>query len=245
MSRPNHAPAGWRCGVKSHTGPFSVSTRFAEAPWVEDRTSFAREYPNGDWLVAYSDGTHSTHEVARQDALSKAAEALLPLARARINQMSGSDQQQFNQQMAKNPNWLRDRVSDELRSRNLATDQFTQQFNRSYGPVWREAVLVDAAPKRIEQIARSLVQGINVHVSHQRTTWFSFIGLGLLIFGTYIFLNMATKGYYAWMLRTALLVGAGRDGLGDTEICVAIPAETSGPWIKRNLFLVPASNWFI
>jgi hypothetical protein len=199
--------------VETPEGPFSVSTRFAEAPWVVDRTSFAREYAKGDWLVAYSDGTHTTHEDARKDALTTAAESLLPLARTRINHLSGSDQQQFKQQMAKDPNWLRDRVADELRSRNLVTDQFTQQFDRSYGPVWREAVLVDAAPKRIEQIARSLVQGINVRVAHQKTTWFSFIALAGLIFGTYLFLNMATKGYYAWMLRAALLVGLAVLGL--------------------------------
>lgn len=193
--------------VESPDGPFSVSTRFAETPWVTDRTSFAREYANGDWLVAYSDGTHSTHIEARWDALTTAAEVLLPLARAKIIQMSGSDQHQFNQQMAKDPNWLRGRVADELRSRNLATDQFTQQFDRPYGPVWREAVLVNASPEGVEQIARSLVQGVNVRVTHQRNTWFSYIALALLVVGTYLFLNMATKGYYAWALRGALLIG--------------------------------------
>lgn len=193
--------------VTGDDSPFSLSTRFIEAPWLVDRTSFTHDYANGDWLIAYSDGTHSTHEEARQDALSIAAESVLPLARGRINQMSGSDQNRFHQQMAKNPNWLRDRVADELRTRNMATDQFTQQFVRPYGSVWREAVLVDAAPQRIEQIARSLVQGINVQVTHQRTTWFSYIALVVLVIGTYLFLNMATKGYYAWSLRAALIIG--------------------------------------
>ncbi len=188
-------------------GPFYAIARFVDAPWLENRSAFAKNFPNGDWLVGYSDGTHATHADAQWDALTTASEALLPLARARINHMSGSDQHQFNQQMAKNPNWLRDRVADELRSRNMVTDQFTQQFDRSYGPVWREAILVDASPNRVEEIARSLVKGINVRVSHQKTTWFSYIALAALVIGTYLFLNMATKGYYAWSLRAALVIG--------------------------------------
>lgn len=198
--------------VQTPSGPFSISTRFADTPWLIDRTGFARQYANGDWLVAYSDGTHSTHEGAREDALNAATDVLLPLAQARISQLRGSDQHRFAQEMAKDPDWLRNRVADELVSRNLVTDRFAQRFDRPYGTVWREAVLVDAAPTRVEAIARSLVQGVDAKVTHQRYTWFSFIALAGLIFGTYLFLNMAMKGYYAWMLRLAALGGIAAAG---------------------------------
>lgn len=198
--------------VQAPSGPFSISTRFADTPWLIDRTGFARQYANGDWLVAYSDGTHTTHEGAREDALHAATEVLLPLARARVSQLPASDQNRFAQQMDKDPNWLRSRVSDELVSRNLVTDRFAQRFDRSYGTVWREAVLIDAAPTRVEEIARSLVQGVDAKVTYHRNTWFSFIALAGLIFGTYLFLNMATKGYYAWMLRLAALGGVAAAG---------------------------------
>lgn len=193
--------------VQAPSGPFSVSTRFNDAPWVVDRTGFTRQYANNDWLVAYSDGTHTTHEDARQDALHAATSILLPLAQARISQLPASDQHRFAQQMEKDPNWLRNRVADELVSRNLVTDRFAQRFDRPYGTVWREAVLVDASPSQVDAIARSLVRGVNVQVTHQRKTWFSFIALAGLIFGTYLFLNMATKGYYTWALRFAALAG--------------------------------------
>ncbi|MEZ6193077.1 MAG: hypothetical protein R3C45_17530 [Phycisphaerales bacterium] len=198
--------------VQSPDGPFSISTRFADTPWLTDRTGFVRQYANGDWLVAYSDGTDSTHEGAREDALHAATDVLLPLAQSRISQLPASDQHRFAQQMAKDPSWLRDRVSNELVSRNLVTDRFAQRFDRSYGTVWREAVLVNASPTRVEEIARSLVQGVDAKVSYQRNTWFSFFALAGLIFGTYLFLNMATKGYYAWMLRLAALGGVAAAG---------------------------------
>ena len=103
-------------------------------------------------------------------------------------------------------------------SRNLLTDRFTQSFDRPYGTVWREAVLVDASPKRVEEIARSLVQGVQSRVVHSRTTWLSFFGLGGLVFGTYLFLNMATKGYYTWALRLAALGGLGAAGFLVTHL---------------------------
>ncbi len=188
--------------------PFSVSTRFADTPWVEDRSAFAENFDNGDWLVAYSHGDHTTNEEARQDALVAATESLLPLAKARINLLSASDQHHYEQQMAKNPNWLRERVADELVSRNRVSDRFTQSFARPYGAtIWREAILIDASPKRVEAIASSLVQGINSRVTHERSAFFSFVLLAGLVFGTYLFLNMATKGYYAWSLRFAAVGG--------------------------------------
>lgn len=208
----------WRTQAESRTGAlalrvetaeesFSVSARFADAPWVENRTGFAHSYPNGDWLVGYSGGTHTSHDEARHDAILAASDAILPLAQARINRLSASDQHRFAQQMQKNPNWLRDKVADELVSRNLATDRFAQRFDRPYGTVWREAVLVNASPHRVEEIARSLVQGLDKQVTHQRLTWFSYFAMFGVVFGTYLFLNMATKGYYAWPLRTAMALG--------------------------------------
>ncbi len=193
--------------VETPDGPFSVSTRFADSPWVENRNAFATSYSKGNWLVGYSDGTHTTHEEAKQDAIWAATDVLLPLAKARISQLSASDQHHFAQQMQKDANWLRNRVADELVSRNMLTDRFAQRFDRPYGTVWREAVLIDASPKRVEAIARSLVQGVDAKVTHKRNTFLSFLALGGLVFGTYLFLNMATKGYYAWALRFAAVGG--------------------------------------
>ena len=193
--------------VQGPKGGFSTSTKFVGAPWIVDRAGFDKRYPGGDWLVAYSSTDHTQHQQAKEDALMSATDALLPMARARISRMSESDQHRFNQMMAKDPDWLRTRVADELVSRNHVADRFAQRFDRPYGSVWREAVLVDANQGHVEDIARSLVKSLDSRVTQMRSTTFSFVGLGGLIFGTYLFLNLATKGYYTWMLRFAALVG--------------------------------------
>jgi uncharacterized membrane protein len=206
-SQTDAATGGIALRVHTPDGPFSVSTRFDQNTWVLDRAGFSKRFPKGDWLVAFSDGTHTTHDQARQDAIDLAAAALLPMAQARIGQMSASDQQHFKQKLQKDPDWLLGRIADELVSQDLIKDRFTQSFDRPYGTVWREAILVDAAPKRVEAIARSLVRGVDKQVAHQRTTWFSFAALAGLVFGTYLFLNMATKGYYVWALRLVAVAG--------------------------------------
>ncbi len=193
--------------VKTPDGPFSVSTRFNEAPWVEDRNAFAAKYSKGDWLVGYSDGTHTTQEQAKRDAILAATETLLPLAKARISQLPASDQHHFTKQMQEDPDWLRDRIADELVAGNMLADRFAQRFDRPYGTVWREAVLIDASPKRIEEIARSLVQGVDSRVASKRGALLSYIAMFGLVLGTYVFLNMATKGYYAGALRFVAVVG--------------------------------------
>ncbi len=195
--------------VKTSDEAFSVSTRFADKPWLVDRSGFTHDFNNNPWLVAYSDSTHTQQSDAYWDAVHKAADAVLPMAEARISQLSGADQQRFHGYLAKDSNWLRDRVADELVSRNLVTDQFTQQFDKPAYTVWREAVLVNATPQQIEEIARTLVQGINVQVQHKRNVIFSYMALGVLILGTYLFLNVATKGYYTWSLRLALIISLG------------------------------------
>jgi hypothetical protein len=102
---------------------------------------------------------------------------------------------------------LRQRIADELTARQTFTDQFTQRFDRPYGTVWREALLMEVNPSLIDSITHTInTQQVNQN-RHQRTTWFSLIALAGLIFGTYLFLNAATRGYYAWSLRLVLLLG--------------------------------------
>ena len=193
--------------VDTPDSDFSVKQPFEQVPWIDDPTRFAKDFKSGHWLIAYSDGTHTSHGEARQAAINTAAALLVDQAEARVAQMSPSEVHRFEQKRAGDPDWLRDRIADELESRNHLTDQFTQRFDRSYGTVWREAVLIDDDPGMMDRITDALVGSLDAQVTHQRNTWFRFIALAGLIFGTYLFLNMATKGYYAWMLRLAAVAG--------------------------------------
>jgi len=208
----------WRQQAESGTGKLVADVRgpvsstrfsvpFVQAPWVDDPAGFARNYQGGHWLVAYSPGVYPSQAEARREALKSAATSLLHQAEALISGMSVEHQHRYERKRASDPDWLLNRVTDELVSRNHATDFFSQRFDRPYGPVWREAVLIDAEPGMVESIARALVGSLRAQSTAQTTTLLSMVVLSVLIVGLYLFLNLATKGYYTWMLRLAAVIG--------------------------------------
>lgn len=188
---------------------FSRNMRFDQKPWVADPSRFASQYPGGHWLIAYSDMSNTQQVFAHNDAIRAAAESLLPKAEAYVSRLSPGQQHLYEQKKAADPDWLRKRIADELVSRNHQTDSFVQRYDRPNYTVWREALLIDAGPGVVENITAAMVNSLSARQADQRNTWFSFIALAGLIFGTYLFLNMATKGYYAWMLRLAAVAGVG------------------------------------
>ncbi len=208
----------WRQQAESGTGKLVADVRgpvsstrfsvpFVQAPWVDDPAGFARTYQGGHWLVAYSPGVFPSQVEARREALKAAASSLIPQAEALISGMSVEHQHRYEKKRASDPEWLLNRVTDELASRNHATDFFSQRFDRPYGSVWREAVLIDAEPGMIESIARALIGSLQEQSMAQMTSLLSLVVLVVMIVGLYLFLNLATKGYYAWMLRLAAVGG--------------------------------------
>jgi hypothetical protein len=82
-------------------------------------------------------------------------------------------------------------------------DQFVQSFDGLSGRLWRQALLIDASAEKLSRLGSRKVAEVRVI----RNTWAGMIlsGLGVLvvIIATYLFLNMATRGYYVWSLRIA------------------------------------------
>ncbi len=180
-----------------------VGTDFTQAVWVTDPRTFAAHFKQGNWLVAYSDTAHISQAEAMRDAVEAAAEVLSKQVGARMTQLSP----QTGRRLPQDSGALTRNITNELLARRPFSDQFTQRFDRAYGTVWRQAILINAQPQLIEDIAQSISSNIHDQVTHQRTLWFSLAALGALIFGMYLFLNAATRGYYAWSLRLMLLLG--------------------------------------
>jgi hypothetical protein len=92
---------------------------------------------------------------------------------------------------------------EDLLEGDLVADQFVQSFDGISGPLWRHALLIDAAPDKLAWLTARK----NAQMHGERMTWARVIlsGLGVLvvIVVAYLFLNMATKGYYEWTLRIA------------------------------------------
>ncbi len=183
--------------------------RFVEKPWVEDLAAFRTEAENTgrSFLVACSPGLWGTRREAEEQALRAAAAGLqLDLGR-RI---------QRHARRMPDPNWLRGEIESALRGaysladgRNtvsLVADQFTQRFHRPYGEVWRAAVLIDKPPEVLEPLAVDLAHRLATQQNAWVRTTLSIAGLVILILVLYLLLNAATRGYYVWGLRGAVVV---------------------------------------
>ena len=95
---------------------------------------------------------------------------------------------------------------NELSSAGLIVDRFTQRFSGLAGPIWREAILVDTSEGKLSSLAQKKIGVTRM----KRQSWFrtgvTLVGMFLLICIVYMFLNAATRGYYSWALRIALIV---------------------------------------
>ena len=97
-----------------------------------------------------------------------------------------------------NPNKLE--YKDILES-GVIVDKFIQSFDGSAGKIWREAILLDVSPEKLNHLANQIANKNSVMQVTALKTIFSIAGLFILITIVYIFLNAATKGYYTWSLR--------------------------------------------
>lgn len=94
----------------------------------------------------------------------------------------------------------------DLQAHRLVVDEFSQSLRTSTARVWRHAVLLNLAPHTMQ----NLLQQKTRQIQRVHRTWakdlISLAGLALVVFILYIFLNAATKGYYAWSLRVIAMV---------------------------------------
>jgi len=74
------------------------------------------------------------------------------------------------------------------------------------GPIWREAILVDTSEAKLSRLAQKKIVVTRVKRQSWVHTGATLAGMFLLIWIVYMFLNAATRGYYSWALRIALIV---------------------------------------
>ena len=106
-------------------------------------------------------------------------------------------------------NALRDRVAADVSTGRFEIDRVAEKFDRPYGQVWTESVLVDLSPDKLNPVVTEYRRELQQNRDHVRSHW---IGLGaitvLVLFG-YTLSNAITRGYFTGRLRImALLVVA-------------------------------------
>ena len=126
----------------------------------------------------------------------------------------GVAERRFRQSGRPHTRELRQWIADEMRRGSILKDRFTQRFQRTYGDVWQQTLLVSASPIAVDNIAASVVRRASGQRAARLRTRMSLAGsiagLAALILVAYVVLNAATKGYYVWVLRLAagaLVVG--------------------------------------
>jgi len=183
-------------------GEASRSAEFDEKVWNDDFARFVNRNPEGRWYLAQSRSPATTVREAEELAFEDAARQLLPYFRSEVHtrcRLEATDAV------------LMEVILAALRRGLLIHDRFVQRMDRPYGQVWREMLLVNAQQK---DVLHSIGLGSALferspaaEAWHKaRVTRFSAVGMAVLIVAVYLFLNAATKGYYAWSLRIAAAV---------------------------------------
>ena len=100
-------------------------------------------------------------------------------------------------------------TENDLSSGGFIADVFLQRFSGLAGPIWREAILIDTSQNKLNQLAEQKIASSRT----KRLSWAkrggTLIGMFALICVVYLFLNAATRGYYAWSLRIVLMAVLG------------------------------------
>lgn len=165
------------CTIRSAQRQTSVQAFVTEKPWVESLDQFVSMYPQRHFVVGYSGELQSSEGQARKQALSDA------VRQAAI--------------------YLRGKPYAIVDERHVI-DRFAQRLSRSYGDVWREAVLVEVPGQEQVSVAR-----MTVEESFQRSwmgTLAQAVGMMVLVIVTIVMclaLNWVTQGYY----RSQIVLG--------------------------------------
>jgi hypothetical protein len=156
-------------------------------PWFDDFGSFVADHP-GSWVVGRSHQACLSEAEASAAARADAAGAVLAVAAARLHE-------------SPDENWLRRQLSADIARGTLQADALVEHFDRPYGTIWAESVLLDASPARLTPLLEGYVR---VWRDQHRKVFVlraAAAGLAAAAWLMYLFLNAVTRGYFSTRLR--------------------------------------------
>ena len=182
-----------RASVLAGNNQISINAKFDEKPWIEDFYGLWNGRPNRRLIIAKSAESCVTREEAVGQAIDSACSQLTTLLRQTPRAKA-------------TPSLPRHVTPNDVLEEDFIVDRFSQKFSGMAGEIWRHALLIDASPGKMEQLAAHKVVVARIHRLNWARMIFSVAGLLALITVAYVFLNAATKGYYTWSLRIAGVV---------------------------------------
>ncbi len=170
----------------------TVRQDFIDKPWVEDFARYASEKPERQFVVARSWETCTSENEAKTQAVRDACDQVAALVGQKWATVPGREPLTVS--------------STDLLEGDFIADQFVQSFDGMSGRIWRQAMLIDTSAEKLSWLGSRKTAQVTV----VRVTWarmiLSALGVLVVIIATYLFLNMATRGYYVWSLRIAGVV---------------------------------------
>jgi hypothetical protein len=167
----------------------TFSTEACDKRWVIDAGAVRRSAKSNDlFVVARSDGPCADAAAATESARRALTRALVPVVR------SDAVARRISNELPMRPEWVADR--------------FVQRFERPYGTVWQEAILVKVPRGQVDAMAASMAARER-QVRHERAGGVVAVGGALVaIWLIYLLANMLTRGYFVWRLRAATAMAA-------------------------------------
>lgn len=200
-----------RATLSGRQGQFTRQIEFVNKAWSEDFERWRSRHGGWahGWVLGESDRLCASETEAKSQAMQMAARAVTGTIMRRFLDLRALQNPDLGRRQDELKQWLRDIVPRSLEADQFRSDTFTQGYARPYGTLYRCAVLVYVPAEK----ADALVDGFFRHDRAIRASWLHTLlsGAGLLavIVAVYLFLNMATRGYYVWSVRLATVVLAG------------------------------------
>jgi hypothetical protein len=157
-------------------------------PWIDDFTGFSASHP-GRWIVGRCSRPCLSQSEADQSARTDAARDVYAAVVNRMAPRHGDEQ------------WLARRVLADVRAGELASDDLAERFDRPYGTVWTETVLLDASQAKLDTLVDRYRGDLAVRRVWMTAVQFGAVALTLSVWIAYLLLNMITKGYFTLRLR--------------------------------------------
>jgi (2Fe-2S) ferredoxin len=192
-------PGGNELSIRSAGAWDAAATAaYIDKPWVSNFAGFLARTP-GHWLVAHSDSDRpatSPAEAAEQ-ARGAAVDQVTPMVMARMRNVRRYD-----------AGSVRRIVERHLAGDRLVRDRFPQKFERPYGSLYREALLIDSSDEQLDPLARTVRASLDAERQSRLGGLASAAAVLLVTYALYRFANAFTRGYFTWSLRTAAAVVA-------------------------------------
>lgn len=104
---------------------------------------------------------------------------------------------------------LRRRVASDVAAGRFEIDRVGETFERPYGQVWTETVLVDLSPNKLNPIIAEYRHELQNNRNRVRAHWVGLVAITVMVLFGYTLSDAITRGYFTGRLRMmALLIVA-------------------------------------